>query len=129
MLKVMIAPVTPFQQNCSIVWCDETMEGTAVDPGGDFDMLKEAIAQHDTSARLGEIDAPTLVIHGSEDRMLPCANGEAIARQNFNRQQAIAQRHCAAPSGDCLGAPGAAARRTLLAVSAASSTVASWRAG
>ena len=45
MLKVMIAPVTPFQQNCSIVWCDETMEGTAVDPGGDFDMLKEAIAQ------------------------------------------------------------------------------------
>jgi len=45
MLKVMIAPVTRFQQNCSIVWCDETMEGTAVDPGGDFDMLKEAIAQ------------------------------------------------------------------------------------
>lgn len=40
----------------------------------------QAIAQHDTSARLGEIDAPTLVIHGSEDRMLPCANGEAIAR-------------------------------------------------
>jgi hydroxyacylglutathione hydrolase len=24
MLKVMIAPVTPFQQNCSIVWCDES---------------------------------------------------------------------------------------------------------
>ena len=45
MLKVLIAPVTPFQQNCSIVWCDETMEGTAVDPGGDFDMLKEAIAE------------------------------------------------------------------------------------
>ena len=45
MLKVMIAPVTPFQQNCSIVWCDETMEGTAVDPGGDFDMLKQAIDQ------------------------------------------------------------------------------------
>ncbi len=41
----MIAPVTPFQQNCSIVWCDETMEGTAVDPGGDFDMLKQAIDQ------------------------------------------------------------------------------------
>lgn len=45
MLKVLIAPVTPFQQNCSIVWCDETMEGTAVDPGGDFDRLKEAIAE------------------------------------------------------------------------------------
>ena len=46
MLKVLIAPVTPFQQNCSIVWCEETMEGTAVDPGGDFDMLKEAIAEN-----------------------------------------------------------------------------------
>ena len=45
MLKVLIAPVTPFQQNCSIVWCDETMEGTAVDPGGDFDRLKQAIAE------------------------------------------------------------------------------------
>jgi len=45
MLKVLIAPVTPFQQNCSIVWCDETMEGTAVDPGGDFERLKQAIAE------------------------------------------------------------------------------------
>src|SRR5262249_57458146 len=43
MIKVMIAPVTPFQQNCSIVWCDETMEGTAVDPGGDFDLVQQAI--------------------------------------------------------------------------------------
>src|SRR5712675_640256 len=45
MLKIMIAPVTRFQQNCSIAWCDETMEGTAVDPGGDFDRLKQAIAE------------------------------------------------------------------------------------
>jgi glyoxylase-like metal-dependent hydrolase (beta-lactamase superfamily II) len=45
MLKVMIAPVTPFQQNCSIVWDSDTMEGTAVDPGGDFDMLKQAIGE------------------------------------------------------------------------------------
>src|SRR6478609_3782930 len=43
MLKVMIAPVTPFQQNCSIVWDSDTMEGTAVDPGGDFDRLMQAI--------------------------------------------------------------------------------------
>jgi pimeloyl-ACP methyl ester carboxylesterase len=38
-----------------------------------------AIARHDTSARLGEIEAPTLVIHGTADRMLPFSNGEAIA--------------------------------------------------
>ena len=39
----------------------------------------QAIGGHDTSARLGEITAPTLVVHGTEDRMLPFANGEAIA--------------------------------------------------
>jgi pimeloyl-ACP methyl ester carboxylesterase len=40
----------------------------------------QAIGRHDTSARLGEIAAPTLVIHGTADLMLPAANGEAIAR-------------------------------------------------
>ena len=41
----------------------------------------QAIAGHDTSARLGEISAPTLVVHGSEDQMLDVSNGEAIARE------------------------------------------------
>ena len=40
----------------------------------------QAIAAHDTSARLDGISAPTLVVHGSEDQMLPISNGEAIAR-------------------------------------------------
>ena len=39
----------------------------------------QAIAAHDTSARLGHIDAPTLVVHGTEDQMLGVANGRAIA--------------------------------------------------
>jgi len=39
-----------------------------------------AIGRHDTSARLGEIRAPTLVIHGTADQMLRASNGEAIAR-------------------------------------------------
>lgn len=39
----------------------------------------QAIQAHDTSARLHEIAAPTLVIHGDEDRMLPVANGRLIA--------------------------------------------------
>ena len=40
----------------------------------------QAIGPHDTSARLGEITVPTLVIHGTEDEMLSYKNGEAIAR-------------------------------------------------
>jgi 3-oxoadipate enol-lactonase len=39
----------------------------------------QAIAAHDTSARLGGLDVPTLVIHGDDDRMLPVANGRLIA--------------------------------------------------
>jgi pimeloyl-ACP methyl ester carboxylesterase len=38
-----------------------------------------AIAGHDTSARLDRIATPTLVVHGTEDRMLPVANAHAIA--------------------------------------------------
>jgi 3-oxoadipate enol-lactonase len=39
----------------------------------------QAVIGHDTSARLSAIDTPTLVIHGTEDRMLPARNGELIA--------------------------------------------------
>ena len=42
-------------------------------------MQVQAVAAHDVQARLGEIAAPTLVIHGTEDQMLPFANGELIA--------------------------------------------------
>ncbi|MDW6003872.1 MBL fold metallo-hydrolase [Vibrio mangrovi] len=42
-LQYQIVPVTPFAQNCSIVWCDETMEGIVVDPGGDEKQLAEVI--------------------------------------------------------------------------------------
>ncbi len=38
-LKYQIVPVTSFSQNCSIVWCDETMKGIVVDPGGDVTQL------------------------------------------------------------------------------------------
>ena len=40
----------------------------------------QAVMGHDTSARLSSIEAPTLVVHGTEDRMLPVVNGELIAR-------------------------------------------------
>lgn len=39
-----------------------------------------AISEHDTSARLPQIATPTLVVHGSEDRMLPVQNAHIIAR-------------------------------------------------
>jgi glyoxylase-like metal-dependent hydrolase (beta-lactamase superfamily II) len=45
-LRAAIVPVTPLQQNCSLIWCTETMLGAFVDPGGDLDRLKAAAAQH-----------------------------------------------------------------------------------
>ena len=45
-LKVEIIPVTAFQQNCSLVWCDSTMEGALIDPGGDKELLLERVAHH-----------------------------------------------------------------------------------
>lgn len=38
-----------------------------------------AITAHDTSARLGELRTPTLVVHGTLDQMLPVQNGHMIA--------------------------------------------------
>ena len=39
MLRYLTVPVTAFQQNCSIVWCDETNKAAVIDPGGDLDAL------------------------------------------------------------------------------------------
>ncbi len=35
-LNYQIIPVTPFEQNCSLLWCDETLRAAVVDPGGDI---------------------------------------------------------------------------------------------
>ena len=43
MLRYQIIPVTPFQQNCSLVWCDQTNKAALIDPGGDLHLLKEVI--------------------------------------------------------------------------------------
>jgi len=44
-LKVTVVPVTPFQQNCSIVVCTVTNRAAIVDPGGDVARIREAIDQ------------------------------------------------------------------------------------
>ena len=44
-LRCIIIPVTTFQQNCSLIWCDETTRAAVVDPGGDIDLITEAIEE------------------------------------------------------------------------------------
>lgn len=45
MLQYLTVPVTPFQQNCSIVWCDATQEAAIIDAGGDIPVLLAEIAR------------------------------------------------------------------------------------
>jgi hydroxyacylglutathione hydrolase len=42
MLRYETIPVTPFAQNCSIVYCDRTHEGAVIDPGGELPRLRAA---------------------------------------------------------------------------------------
>lgn len=60
-MKLIVIPVTPFQQNCSILWCEETMKGAVIDPGGEVDrILQEAAARNIEIERI-------LVTHGHAD--------------------------------------------------------------
>lgn len=44
-LKAAIVQVTPFQQNCTLIWDEATKVGAVVDPGGDLDKIESAIAE------------------------------------------------------------------------------------
>lgn len=48
-LKVAVIPVTPFQQNCSVVWCERTKRAAVVDPGGDVGRILGALQKVDAT--------------------------------------------------------------------------------
>ena len=43
--KAIIIPVTPFAQNCALLWCEATKRAVVIDPGGDVPDIESAIAQ------------------------------------------------------------------------------------
>jgi hydroxyacylglutathione hydrolase len=45
--RAVIIPVTPLQQNCTLLWCEATRGAVVVDPGGDVDNIRKAIEQAD----------------------------------------------------------------------------------
>ena len=70
-LRAAIVPVTPFQQNCSLLWCTKTMRGVLVDAGGDLDRLGQAIE------KAGITVEKLLVTHGHADH---CGMVAVLAR-------------------------------------------------
>ena len=43
-VRAAIIPVTPLQQNCTLLWCETTKKAAVIDPGGDLDRIRQAIA-------------------------------------------------------------------------------------
>ena len=60
-LRAAITPVTPLQQNCTLLWCTKTMRAAFVDPGGEIDRLK-AVA-----GKAGVTVEKILLTHGHID--------------------------------------------------------------
>ncbi|CAL96439.1 conserved hypothetical protein [Azoarcus olearius] len=61
MLQIQIVPVTAFEQNCSILWCDRSMKAAVVDPGGDLERIHAAVK------KLGVSVEKILITHGHID--------------------------------------------------------------
>lgn len=60
-IRVLVVPVTPLQQNCTIVWCARTMKAAVIDPGGEVPRLLATLA--DKSLTLEKI----WITHGHLD--------------------------------------------------------------
>ncbi len=71
-MRAAIVPVTPLQQNCSLIWCTKTMKGALVDPGGDLDRLKAAVE------KAGVTLEKILVTHGHLDH---CGQAGMLAQE------------------------------------------------
>ena len=71
-LRAAIIPVTPLQQNCTLLWCTKTNKAAFVDPGGDLPRLRDALAK--TGVTLEKI----LITHGHIDH---CGEAGKLARE------------------------------------------------
>jgi glyoxylase-like metal-dependent hydrolase (beta-lactamase superfamily II) len=71
-LQAAIIPVTPLQQNCTLLWCTATMRAAVCDPGGDLPRIKGAIAQ--SGATVEKI----ILTHGHIDH---CGGAKQLAEE------------------------------------------------
>jgi hydroxyacylglutathione hydrolase len=44
-MQLAVVPVTPFQQNCSVLWCERTRAAAIIDPGGDLDAVLDVVTR------------------------------------------------------------------------------------
>ncbi len=71
-IQCTIVPVTPYQQNCSVIKCEATGRGAIVDPGGDIDRIMQTVEKMDV-----EIEK-ILLTHAHMDH---CAASDVLRKQ------------------------------------------------
>ncbi|MEI6898042.1 MAG: MBL fold metallo-hydrolase [Psychromonas sp.] len=71
-MKIIVIPVTPYEQNCSLIICEETQKAAIVDPGGDVAHILTIVEKQ------GVIVEQILLTHGHLDHV---GGTEAIAKQ------------------------------------------------
>ncbi|AMO70310.1 MBL fold metallo-hydrolase [Zhongshania aliphaticivorans] len=71
-MKCSIVPVTAYQQNCSVMVCEETGKAAIFDPGGDIDKIEAAIAS------LGGTLEVIYLTHGHMDH---CAAADVMRKK------------------------------------------------
>jgi hydroxyacylglutathione hydrolase len=91
-MRVEWMPVTRFEQNCAIVWCEATSRAAVVDPGGDVDRIRDFVELLEL-----EIDV-VLVTHGHFDHAggaaeLAAATGARIEGPNRGDEHLIRGLH------------------------------------
>ena len=60
-MKYAVIPVTPFQQNATVLWCEKTRRAAVVDPGGDLPLIQRVLERENLSLE------KILVTHGHID--------------------------------------------------------------
>ena len=62
-MRYLVIPVTPYQQNCTLLICEQTLQAALVDPGGDLELLLAVVEQE------GVTLTSILVTHGHMDHI------------------------------------------------------------
>lgn len=71
-MKIIVIPVTPYEQNCSLIICEDTNKAAIVDPGGNVERILSIVKKHNVN-----VDK-VLLTHGHLDHV---GGTEAVAKE------------------------------------------------
>lgn len=77
MLLFHTIPVTPYQQNCSIIYCDQTFNAAIIDAGGDIDLIIDALNNRKIFPNVLNVEK-IILTHGHLDH---CGQAPILAKR------------------------------------------------